>query len=98
MVPPEAFSISAAQAWVAGTNGCAGGTHSDTFRLTVLSCANTGVTVAASSSAKNALLIGIVSPCGRPLRILLYDIIIIASHAARPATTAAHHQGGVTIA
>src|SRR3979409_2281588 len=59
MVPPEAFSISSAHALVAGTKGCAGGTHSDTFMLTVLSCANAGVTVAASSNAKNAFLIDI---------------------------------------
>src|SRR4051812_36858017 len=59
MVPPEAFSISSAQALVAGTSGCAGGTHSDTFMLTVLSCASAGVTLAASSKAKNAFLIDI---------------------------------------
>src|SRR5277367_1483813 len=67
MVPPEAFSISAAQACVAGTSGCAGGTHSDTFRLTTLSCAHAGVTQAANSNAKNTRLIGIFSPwhgCG----------------------------------
>src|SRR5882757_6111407 len=65
MVPPDAFSMSAAQACVAGTSGCAGGTHSDTFRLTTLSCANAGVmadvTLAANSNAKNAGLIGIIS-------------------------------------
>src|SRR5882757_6163751 len=89
MVPPETFSISAAQAWVAGTSGCAGGTHSDTFMVTVLSCASAGVTLAATSSAKNAFLIDVFSlvPPGlyAPLRILLYDIIIIAS-CAEPST------------
>src|SRR4051812_4105782 len=83
MVPPEAFSISSAHALVAGTKGCAGGTHSDTFMLTVLSCANAGVTLAASSSAKNAFLIDISPSSVRaltgPLRTLLDDIIIIAS-------------------
>src|ERR1700677_4635811 len=61
MVPPEAFSISAAHACVAGTSGCAGGTHSDTFMLTVLSCASAGVTLAASSSATIAFLIDILA-------------------------------------
>jgi hypothetical protein len=49
--------------------------------VTVLSCANAGVTLAASSSARNAFLIGLL-PRGiglqGPLRILLYDIITIA--------------------
>src|SRR6202790_3026063 len=61
MVPPEAFSISAAHACVAGTSGCAGGTHSETFMLTVLSCAHAGVTLAANNSAKIAFLIDILS-------------------------------------
>src|ERR1700742_19264 len=56
--------MSLAQALVAGTSGCAGGTHSDTFMLTVLSCANAGVTLAASSNAKNAFLIAILSLIG----------------------------------
>jgi hypothetical protein len=69
MLPPEAFSISAAQACVAGTSGCAGGTQSDTFRLTVLSCAKAGVkfapvALAANSNAKNAFLIDIIFPPG----------------------------------
>ena len=63
--------MSAAQACVAGTSGCAGGTHSDTFRLTVLSCAKagvaTGVRPAASSSPNNAFLIGILSLVRRAL-------------------------------
>jgi hypothetical protein len=68
---------------VAGTSGCAGGTHSDTFKLTVLSCASADVTLAASSNAKNAFLIGIVTLpdiaiLKGSLRALLYDIIIIA--------------------
>ena len=67
--------MSAAQACVAGTSGCAGGTHSDTLRLTVLSCARAGVTTgvtagvrpAASSSPNNAFLIGILSLVRRAL-------------------------------
>ena len=54
MVPPEAFSISAAQACVAGTSGWAGGTHSEIFRLTVLSCANAGAAPKAASVADTA--------------------------------------------
>ena len=76
MVPPEAFSISAAQACVAGTSGCAGGTHSDTFRLTVLSCANAGVTLAASSSAKIAFLIDILSLAASGFKGSFADIVI----------------------
>jgi hypothetical protein len=49
----------------------------------VFSCANAGVTLAASSNAKNVFLID-TSPSqnqsfNAPLRALLYDIIIIAS-------------------
>jgi hypothetical protein len=48
------------------------------------SCANAGVTLAASSNAKKAFLIDIPSSFvalgfDRPLQTLLYDIIIIAS-------------------
>src|SRR5438477_897076 len=63
MLPPDTFSMSAAQAWVAGTSGCAGGTHSDTFMVTVLSCASAGVTQAATSSAKKAFLIDVSPSC-----------------------------------
>ena len=98
MLPPDAFSISAAQACVAGTSGCAGGTHSDTFKLTTLSCANAGVTLAANSNAKNARLIGIVSlPASGfngPLRILLYDIIIIASTVRQRLAARAYNNQG----
>ena len=77
MVPPEAFSISAAQACVAGTSGCAGGTQSDIFSSTVLSCANAGVTLAASSNARNAFLIEIFFPSRhRALHTLFADIVI----------------------
>src|ERR1700743_680498 len=94
MVPPEAFSMSAAQACVAATSGCAGGTQSDTFMLTVLSCARAGVTPAVSSRAKSGakrgtrsvFLIDIISLATSGLktllRILLYYIIISASSAA----------------
>src|SRR6202012_2001145 len=59
-------------------------------------CAKAGVTLAASSNAKNVFLIGAISliflvtlGVGRPLRLLLYDIIIIASlrHRARTSAT-----------
>ena len=67
--------------------GCDAGTQCDSFSSKVFSCANAGVTLAASSSAKNVaenvFLIDIVSLVASgfngPLRILLYDIIIIAS-------------------
>src|ERR1700748_678709 len=82
MVPPDAVSISFAHAWVAGTSGCAGGSQRDTFRLTVLSCATAGVTLAASSNANNAFLISIISlpdtAIAGSLPALLYDIIILA--------------------
>jgi hypothetical protein len=68
--------MSAAQAWVAGTRGWAGGTHSDTFMLTVLSCPNAGVTLAANSSAKKAFLIDIVSLATSGLDRLFADIVI----------------------
>jgi hypothetical protein len=61
---------------VAGTSGCAGGTHSDTFMLTVLSCANAGATLAANSNAKNALLIGIVSLATSGFKWPFADIVI----------------------
>src|SRR5690606_18575497 len=71
MLPPEAFSISFAQAIVAGTSGWAGGTHSDTFRLTVLSCAVAGVIASpaqpAISSARSAFLIVISPSDGGPV-------------------------------
>src|ERR1700758_1210918 len=101
MVPPEAFSMSAAQACVAGTSGCAGGTQSDTFMLTVLSCASAGVTLVVNSSAKSGakrgtrsvFLIDIISleisGLKTLLQVLLYDIIIIASSAAAPSAMTA---------
>jgi hypothetical protein len=42
MVPPESFSISAAQAMNEGLSGWAGGTQEDIFKVTVLSCAKAG--------------------------------------------------------
>jgi hypothetical protein len=48
---------------VAGNSGCAGGSQSDTFMLTVLSCAKAGVTLAAISMASNAGLI-VIPPQG----------------------------------
>ena len=41
--------MSSAQAWVAVTSGCDGGTHSDIFMFTVLSCASAGAILAAST-------------------------------------------------
>src|SRR5665647_3066022 len=89
MVPPDAFSTDAPQSSSAFCSGCDAGTQCDSFRSKVFSCANAGVTLAASSSAKNVFLIDIFSPrdpgLNGPLRLLLYDIIIIASRAPMPA-------------
>src|SRR6201995_888268 len=83
MVPPEAFSTAAAQSSSAFCSGCDAGTQCEIFRSKVFSCANAGVTLAASSNANNVFLID-TSPLenqgfNAPLRALLYDIIIIAS-------------------
>src|SRR5665213_1871064 len=89
MVPPLSFSTDAPQSSSAFCSGCDAGTQCDSFRSKVFSCANAGVTLAASSSAKNVFLIDIFSPrdpgLNGPLRLLLYDIIIIASRAPTPA-------------
>src|SRR3954447_25336066 len=82
MVPPDAFSTAAPQSSSAFCRGCEAGTQCDSFSSKVLSCANAGVTLAASNSATNVFLIDIVSPrsgFSATLQILLYDIIIIAS-------------------
>src|SRR5260221_5741267 len=84
MVPPDAFSTAAPQSSSAFCSGCDAGTQCDSFSSKVFSCANAGVTLAASSNANKVFLIDIVSPhdimgFDRPLQILLYDIIIIAS-------------------
>src|SRR6185312_4189041 len=92
MVPPEAFSTAAPQSSSDFCSGCEAGTQCEIFSSKVFSWASAGVTPAASSSAKNVFLIGIVSLFAflsafrmseqgfrRPLQILLYDIIIIAS-------------------
>src|SRR3974390_2700194 len=83
MVPPLSFSTAAPQSSRAFFSGCDAVTHRASFRSKVFSCANAGVTLAASSNAKNVFLIDIFSPRGPgfdgPLRLLLYDIIIIAS-------------------
>src|ERR1700680_5102616 len=88
MVPPDAFSTAAPQSSSAFCSGCDAGTQCEIFSSKVFSCANAGVTLAASSSAKSVFLIDIVSPVqagfGGPLQILLYDIIIIARCAASP--------------
>ena len=60
------------------------GTQCDNFRSKVFSCANAGVTLAANSNAKNVFphrhrLPSQNPALNRPLRALLYDIIIIAS-------------------
>lgn len=72
--------MSAAQACVAGTSGCAGGTHSETFMVTVLSCAAAGfiaggiaeTTHAAASPAKIAFLIEVAPVSCEPV---LLDVI-----------------------
>src|ERR1700739_1249297 len=83
MVPPEAFSTEAPQSSSAFCSGCEAGTQCEIFRSKFLSCANAGVTLAASSNAKNAFLISSLLVyffgLGRPLHTLLYDIMIIAS-------------------
>ncbi len=88
MVPPEAFSTAAPQSSSAFCSGCDAGTQCEIFSSKVFSCANAGVTLTASSSAKIVFLIDIVSLVAMgfdgPLQILLYDIIIIASRRQRP--------------
>ena len=61
MVPPDAFSTAAPQSSSAFCSGCDAGTQCEIFSSKVFSCANAGVTLAASSSAKNVFLIDIVS-------------------------------------
>src|SRR5664279_1528380 len=83
MVPPDAFWTAEPQSSSAFCSGCDAGTQCDSFSSKVFSCANAGVTLAANSNAKNVFLIDIFSldyqGFAGPLRILLYDIIIIAS-------------------
>ena len=72
MVPPESFSTAAAQSSSDFCRGCEDGTQCEIFRSKVFSCANAGVTPAASSSANNAFLMDILSLghdrpfCARP--------------------------------
>ena len=61
MVPPDSFSTAAPQSSSAFCSGCDAGTQCDSFSSKVFSCANAGVTLAASSNAKNVFLIDIVS-------------------------------------
>ena len=61
MVPPDSFSTAAPQSSSAFCSGCDAGTQCDNFRSKVFSCANAGVTLAASSSANNVFLIDIFS-------------------------------------
>ena len=61
MVPPDSFSTAAAQSSSAFCSGCEAGTQCDIFRSKVFSCANAGVTLAASSNARNVFLIDIFS-------------------------------------
>src|SRR3954454_24440722 len=82
MVPPDSFSTAAPQSSSAFCSGCDAGTQCDSLSSKVFSCPNAGVTLAASSNAKNVFLIGIfslVTSFTGSLRILLYDIIINAS-------------------
>ena len=63
MVPPESFSTAAPQSSSAFCSGCDAGTQCDIFSSKFFSCAIAGVTLAASSSAKNAFLMDILSLC-----------------------------------
>src|SRR5256886_17635359 len=62
MVPPDSFSTAAPQSSSDFCSGCDAGTQCDSFNSKVFSCANAGVTLAASSNANNVFLITIVSP------------------------------------
>ena len=64
MVPPEAFSTAAPQSSSDFCSGWEAGTQCEIFSSKVFSCANAGVTLAASSNAKNVFLIGLI-PCWR---------------------------------
>ena len=62
MVPPESFSTAAAQSSSDFCSGCEAGTQCEIFSSKVFSCAEAqGVTLAASSNAKNVFLIDIFS-------------------------------------
>jgi hypothetical protein len=61
IVPPDSFSTAAPQSSSAFCSGCEAGTQCDSFSSKVFSCASAGVTLAASSNAKNVFLIEIVS-------------------------------------
>ena len=61
MVPPDSFSTAEPQSSSAFCSGCDAGTQCDSFSSKVFSCANAGVTVAASSNAKSFFLIDISS-------------------------------------
>src|SRR5215475_6864760 len=61
MVPPDSFSTAAPQSSSDFWSGCEAGTQCEIFRSKVFSWASAGVTPAASSSAKNVFLIGIIS-------------------------------------
>src|SRR3569832_615381 len=61
MVPPESLFTAATQSSSDFCSGCEAGTQCETFRSTVLSCANAGVTLAASSKARQAFLITCLS-------------------------------------
>src|SRR5271168_975091 len=66
MVPPDAFSISSAQARVAGVRGCAGGTQSEIFSSTVLSSAIAGVGPCVTRAAQAANAQKTAAPSGLP--------------------------------
>src|SRR5260221_9028249 len=91
MVPPEAFSTAAPQSSSAFCSGCDAGTQCDSFSSKVFSCANAGVTPAASSNANNVFLIDNVSLYNIRASIALcahcyIDIIIKARTAATSAS------------
>ncbi len=76
MVPPDSFSTAAPQSSSAFCSGCDAGTQCDSFSSKVFSCANAGVTLAASSSANNDFLIGILSLMKTGLQWPFADIVI----------------------
>src|SRR3954464_2226050 len=63
MVPPESLFTAATQSSSDFCSGCDAGTQCETFSSKVLSCANAGVTLAASSTARQAFLITRLSLC-----------------------------------
>ena len=70
------LSTAAPQSSSAFCSGCEAGTQCEILSSMVFSCANAGVTLAASSNAKNAFLIDIPSSCCFGLWSPFADIVI----------------------